>query len=432
MPKALTARSVESTRPDPVKRLEIPDGLLAGMYLIVQPSGAKSWAVRYRSPASGKPAKFTLGRYPALGLADARAAAGEALRAVATGHDPADEKAVAKAKAADRSDLCAALLDDFVRRHVEAKNKASTAAEHKRLIERELKPAWGSRKVETIRKRDVIALLDAIRDRGAEITANRVLALVRVWFNWMVARGVVEASPVAGVKAPTAERSRDRVLSDREMRLLWQACDRAGHPWGAFARVLLLTAQRREEVAAMTWAEIDLDAGMWTLERSRTKNGQPHTVPLAPAVVEVLRAVPRLDDCPFVFTAARVRRKGPDGSAPALGHIAGFSKGKDALDAAMLAVACESDARAVLEPWRFHDLRRTAASTMARLGQPVHVVEAILNHKSGTISGVAAIYNRHAYADEKRRALAALAGFVADLTTEEPAANVVTMARAAS
>lgn len=427
MPKALTARSVESASPDPCKRREIPDGLLTGLYLVIQPSGIKSWAVRYRSPASGKPAKFTLGRYPALALAEARAAAGAALRAVATGRDPADEKAAAKAKAADQSDLCAVLLDDFVRRHIETRNKPSTANEHKRLVERVLKPAWGSRKVETIRKRDVIALLDSIRDRGAEITANRVLALARVWFNWMLARGVVETSPVAGVKAPTPERSRDRVLSDLEVRLLWEACDRNGHPWGAFARLLLLTAQRREEVAAMTWTELDLDAGLWRMERSRTKNGQPHTVPLVPTVVDILRTVPHLDASPYVFPAARLRRKGSDGDQPTLGHIRGFSKGKDALDRAMHAIARESDLCATVEPWRFHDLRRTAASTMARLGQPVHVVEAILNHRTGAVSGVAAIYNRYEYADEKRRALDALANFVAEIVGAPGESNVVLM-----
>lgn len=408
MAKALTIKSIENVKPDPAKRLEIPDGLLRGLYLVVQPSGAKSWAARYRAPETGKPAKLTIGRFPAIGLADARKAAGEALRAVSEGEDPAALKVVTKAKAADRSDTVAALLDEFLKRHVKANNKATTAREHERLIERDLKPAWGARKVEKITRRDVIALLDAVKDRGAEITANRVLALVRVWFNWMISRGIVNSSPVAGVKAPTAERSRDRILTDREIILFWQGTDKLGFPFGAMARLLLLTGQRREEVAGMRWSELDLDGEPhWTLERVRTKNGKPHVVPLSPLAVEILRALPRMHGCDYVFST--------NGKT----HVSGYSRAKSILDRQIAALA-----EAEIPEWRFHDLRRTAASVMARLSIPVHVVEAILNHQTGKISGVAAIYNRYEYADEKRHGLETLAKFILDLVSEQPA-NVV-------
>ena len=209
MPKALTVRSVESAKPDPNRRLEIPDAILPGLYLILQPSGARSYAVRFRSPVTGKPAKLTLGRHPALGLSDARAAAGKALRDIAEGQDPTLQKADARRRSADRSDTIAAMLDEFVERHVKVRNRPSTARETQRLIERELKPTWGARKVDSIQRRDIIRLLDAVADRGAPILANRVLALQRVFLNFLVSRGEIAVSPAAGVKAPTAEKSRD-------------------------------------------------------------------------------------------------------------------------------------------------------------------------------------------------------------------------------
>lgn len=206
---------------------------------------------------------------------DARKSAGEALRAIAEGNDPAATKTTAKARALDRSDTVEALLDQFVKRHVRAKNKESTIREHERMIERDLKPAWGTRKIDSIKRRDVIALLDAVKDRGAEITANRLLALVRIWFNWMIARGVVEASPIVGIQAPTIERSRDRILTDREIILFWQVTGELGFPFGAMARLLLLTGQRRDEVAGMRWSELDLEALEWKLDRTQRRTNSP-------------------------------------------------------------------------------------------------------------------------------------------------------------
>jgi integrase len=413
MAKVLTAQGVERLKPHATKRLEIPDRLMPGLYLVIQPSGARSWAVRYRY--GGKPSKFTLGGYPALDLAKARERAREALWAVAAGRDPAAEKKEAARKAQEKgaaSDLVSAQLDVFIERHVQAKGRPRTAKDTKRLLDREVRKRWGSRRVQDITRRDVVTLLDEIVDRGAPITANRTLAHVRKWFNWMIERSVVETSPCVRVKPPAEESSRDRVLSDDEIRWLWKASERVGYPFGPFVRLLLLTGQRRDEVAKLTDGEIKGD--LWKLPKERTKNGVATDVPLSKAALAVIAAMPRVKSkAGFLFTTN--------------GEVAssGYGVAKTRLDAFMLEIAREeakergeNPETVTITPWRFHDLRRTLASGMARLGHPPHVVEAILNHVNGTISGVAAVYNRYSYADEKARALEVWGRYVTELVSD--------------
>ena len=405
MAKALTDRTIKALKPA-MARTELADGGMPGLYFVLQPSGVSSWAYRYRSPLDGKPKKLTIGRYPAFTLADARRAAREAARAVAERRDPGAEKAAAKTGSGKQSDLVKDLLDDFVSKHVIPNTRPASAAESQRLIERELKPEWGARRVQTIMKRDVIKLLDEIVDRGAVVLANRVLALVRKFMNWLQARAVIEANPAAGVASPSAEVSRDRILNDDEIRWLWQAC--GSDQMGAAVKLLLLTGQRRSEVAGMCDAEIGKD--IWHIPGARTKNGVAHAVPLVTLARQVIGTVPRIKDSDLVLTTT--------GKTP----ISGWSKSKAAIDRAMLELAKkevkergQDPLKVVITPWRLHDLRRTAASGMARLGHPVHVVEALLNHRSGTVSGVAAVYNRYDYAPEKRQAAEAWAAHVATL-----------------
>lgn len=422
MAKALTVKSIEAVKPGSARQ-EIPDGGMPGLYLIVQPSGAMSWAIRYR--AGNRPRKMTIGAYPLFGLARAREAASASLRAVSEGRDPgAEKKSAHEARAANTIE---AVFDDFIARHVDPKNRASSAKENKRLIDVEIKPRWKHRQVKSITRREVITLLDGIVDRGAPYTANRVHAVLRKFFNWCLERDIVDASPIANVKAPAAETTRDRVLSDDEIRLLWNAADALGWPFGPMAKLLLLTGQRREEVAGASWSEFDLEGSKpaWTIPKERAKNNQGHYVPLAPAAVEILKALPRVDGPKsFVFTTTGET------------SVSGFSRAKASLDAAMLgvlrgeAVKAGRDAADVsVHPWRFHDLRRTCASGMAALGHPVHVVEAVLNHRSGKISGVAAVYNRHDYAEEKCRALGAWSEAIGQITGETTPNNVVKLIR---
>lgn len=400
MAKALTVKSIEALK-KPEKRLEIPDGGMPGLYLVVQTSGAKAWAIRYRH--EGRPRKKTIGSFPAYGLAAARAEASALLRIVTEGKDPVEEERRAKQEDVHRGLTVDEALNDFIKRHIEARNRPSTIAEHTRLIERNIRPKWKSRLLSEIRKKDVVELLDGLVDRGAEISANRLFALLRTFFNWAMERDLIEVSPIGNIKPPSLETSRDRVLTDQEVRLVWKASDSIGFPFGPFFKLLLLLGQRRDEVASARWSEFRLEGEepIWTIPKERAKNNQSHVVPLAPKVVEILKAIPRIKgESDFVFTTT--------GNTP----VSGFSRAKTVLDEKMMAIAKKDAEEAMLDPsavmidpWRIHDLRRTCASGMAALGHQVHVVEAILNHRSGAIKGVAAVYNRYDYAVEKRLAL---------------------------
>jgi integrase len=390
----LTVKAVEAMRPATDRR-EIPDDYMAGLYLVIQPSGARSWAVRYRH--QGVSRKHTLGSYPAIDLKAARGLAGKALRAVAEGRDPGREKILARSAKADSVEQ---IVEEFLERHVRRSTRPRTAQEYERLLRQHVLPHWRSRMVHEITRRDVLNALDRVVDGGAPIVANRVLAVVRKFFNWCVARDIIVTSPCVGVKAPTVERSRDRVLSDEELRLVWKAADKVGYPFGPLVQMLALTGQRRDEVAKIKWDELDLEQRLWTLPRERVKADRSHEVPLSDAALGVLNAVPRHTDSPLVFTV--------NGASA----VSGYSKAKYRLDALL---------PADMPSWRLHDLRRTCATGLAKLGVPVHVTEAVLNHRSGKISGIAAVYNRHDYKDEKVQALEAWGRHLDMLVTGKPA-----------
>lgn len=408
MAKALTARAVEALKPE-AKRREYPDAALPGLYLVVQPSGAKSWALRYRY--AGRPVKLTLGRWPMMGVADARVAATEAIDKIERGGDPAAERKATKAAQREalltERDKIKTLIEQYDRRHL---STLRSRADVKRTLDRHVVAAWGERDIHEITKRDILDLLDGIADSGRITTANRVRAYMSKFFNWCVERDVLDASPALGVKAVAKETSRDRVLTDDEIRWLWQAADAVGFPWGPLARVLLLTGQRLGEVSGMQRDEID--GALWHLPSARVKNGRAHDVPLSGAVVEVLEGMPQIGE-QYLFTTT--------GRSP----VSGTFKGRNRLAAAMEQVATKEKGEPVEIPhWSFHDLRRTAATGMARLGIPVRVTEAVMNHVSGTGGGIVAVYQRHDYADEKRQALDAWARFVMGLVEGE-AGNVV-------
>lgn len=415
MRKAITPKSIEAMKPGPSRR-EIPDPSLAGLYLVIQPSGAKSWALRYRY--AGKPKKLTLGKWPVMGLADARGAATVAIEAVELGRDPGAAKKKAKAERIEAQlserDKIKTLVGDYGKRHLaKLKSGDDVAAQFRRHV----LPEWGERDIHEITRRDVIDLLDGIADSGRIATANRVRVYLSHFFNWCVSRDILAISPVHGVKPVGKEASRERVLTDDEIRLFWRACDDLGFPWGPLGQTLLLTGQRLREVAGMTDAEINGD--VWQMAPERTKNGRAHTVPLSGAVSDVLGAVERVKGKPgYVFTTT--------GETP----LSGFYKGRNHIAERMTEIASKEAGEPVEIPhWTFHDLRRTAATGMARLGIPVRVTEAVLNHVSGTAAGIVSVYQRHDYADEKRTALDAWARLVADLV-EGRADNVVRIGEA--
>jgi integrase len=241
---------------------------------------------------------------------------------------------------------------------------------------------WDGRKIGTIRQVDVIHLLDALVDRGNPISANRTLAALRKLFNWAEGRYGLSGNPCDKVEMPGTETSRDRILTDAEMVAVWQAAEEQGGHFGSVVKLLILTGQRRNEVAGMEWRELDLAAKLWKLPRGRVKNDSGHEVPLSEQALAIIESVPRIAGRQLLFTTT--------GNTP----VSGFSKAKVEIDE-----ACG------VEDWTIHDLRRTVASGMARLGVSLPVIEKILNHTSGSFRGVVGIYQRHSYADEKRAAL---------------------------
>ena len=421
MAQVLTPKFIENVKPAE-SRQEIPDAGMPGLYLVVQPSGAMSWSVRYRF--DGRPRKFTIGSHPAFKLADARKAASAVLRSVSEGRDPIDEKKAAASARTRDMDRIENLFDDFHKRYVLEKNRPSTATEKKRTIDVDIVPKWKGRMIGSVTRRDVLTLIDEAAER-APIQANRVHALLSKFFNWCIERDIITASPMVKLKPPSQERHRDRILTKDEVRLVWLASEKIGWPFGTMVKLLLLTGQRRTEVAGAERGEFDLkeNEASWTIPKDRSKNGKAHFVPLPQSAAEIVRSVPQLEKkSTYLLTTT--------GESA----ISGFSRAKGNLDAEMIKIARKEIEDAggdpdefKLIPWRLHDLRRTAASGMASLGIAVHVVEAVLNHRSGSIKGVAAVYNKYEYADEKRRALSAWDQLVAEIVGIERPDNVIPM-----
>jgi len=417
MAKALTAKAIENMKAGS-SRKEIPDGGMPGLYLIVQPKRerdgkellvALSWAIRYRF--DGRPRKFTIGSYPKYGLAEAREAASASLRSVTEGRTPIEEKAAREAERTDERNLVPNVLDDFIKKHVDKENRESTAKNTKAFINNEIRPQWKARSIQSIKKRDVIELLEAIGERGAPESAARVRAILSKFFNWCVDRDIINASPLPKDGIAKQGKSRERVLSDDELRWLWAACKRIGHPFGPMVQLLIVTVQRRNEVSGACRSELDLGGNhqLWTIPPARTKNGKEHLIPLSGKAIEIIKSLPKIGDLLFTTTGETA--------------VSGFSRAKESIDKAMLNIAREEavargddNAEQIsLERWTLHDLRRTAATGMAKRGLPIHVVEAVLNHQSGTLKGVAKIYNRYSYLDEKREALSAWERYVIEL-----------------
>ncbi len=399
----LTVKKIENIKPGEARK-EIPDGGCRGLYLIVQPSGRKSWAVRYRF--QGKPRKLTLDGVE--GLADARKAATTALHELEGGKDPAglkfDAKAAEQKAAVERAgDTIDNLAAQFIERYAKKQTRENSWRLTQRIFERFVLPAWRGRLIHDIKRRDIIQLIESVAE-DTPILANRVLAALSKFFNWLASRDVIVASPCAGVARPAKENARDRILSDEEIRVLWSACDAIGERTGTFIKVLLLTGQRRGEVSGMRRSEIDGD--VWTLPPERTKNGERHHVPLSTQVMDIIVSVPVISGAEeFVFVGTGNRKFG------------GFTRTKAALDAHMKPE----------KPWVIHDLRRTCASGMARLGVRLPVIEKCLNHQSGSFRGIVSVYQRHDFAAEKCDALQRWADHVEAIVRGEPAGKVVTL-----
>ena len=372
MPRSpLTAQIVKRLGPIDGKRIEYFDEALPGFSLRVAASGRKSFCVLYRSGRRLR--RYTLGRYPVLGLARARELARAALAEAALGGDPALKK-VARRRALGFAELA----DEYLELHARPNKK--TWREDERRIRRTLLPAFRHIPATDVSRAHVRDLLDEILRRGAPYEANRIHSLLRKMFNWAVARDHIDRSPVSGLPRPAKERARHHVLNEAQIRTFWRALD--GEPPAAAAslKIQLLTAQRGGEVRAMRWQEIELDTGWWTMHEESVKNDLPHRVYLVPAVRALL---PERGDSEWVFPNR-------DGTAPMLTTQKAIERLRERADLEL----------------RGHDLRRTAASHMASIGVPRLVIAKILNHVE---KGVTAVYDRYSYDREKKEALEAWA-----------------------
>jgi integrase len=389
----LTTKAIENFKPRD-KRVEIPDGG-TGLYLISQPSGARSWAVRYRF--NGRPTKLTIGPWPAVSLHDARVAAAEAMKQVKVGNDPAKARQDAKIKAdAAKADTFTAVCENYLAR--EGK-KLRTLDQRVSILKRQVYPVLGSRPIGEVKRREIVRLLDQIEDRSGPRAADVALAVLRRVMNWHALRSDEFRSPIVrGMnRQRPAEHRRERVLDDTELRAVWQATA-DGQPFSALVRFLLLTSARRNEAAGMRWDEID--DGVWRLPATRSKTKVEVVRPLSKAAQEVLAGLPRVVGCDYAFTVT--------GRTP----ICQFSTPKKRLDAT-----------SGTSGWTIHDLRRTARSLLSRAGVSRDHAEICLGHSRGDL---VERYDRHDFRDEMRHAFERLAALI-ETIVHPPEGEVIQM-----
>jgi integrase len=394
----LTALNVETWKPS-AARQEILDR--DGLYFIVQPSGVKSWALRYRRKSDGKSIKHTLGDFPAITLKAARSMATELRAEIARGADPHGAKVVARRRAAEVDDS----FEAVVRRYVtdrQSRGKRSwkwtarllgiTADGTELAVIRDgstdrhgrrrlsLADRWGTRRISEITDTDIIRAIDQVANH-APVAANRLHAVLSAFFGWAKGKRYVAVNPCTDLERPAEEKARDRVLSDDELRKVWLAAGDLGHPHAGIVRLLILTGQRRGEIADLRWSEIDLDERVIHLPKERTKNARAHDVPLSAQALATIAGLLRLVDAERVFTVRRKPFRSFYYLRSRIEEVSGVTK------------------------WTLHDIRRTVASGLQRLGVRLEVTEAVLNHRGGSTAGIVGVYQRHDYASEKRDAL---------------------------
>jgi integrase len=432
--KVLTVAAIEKYRAGPERR-RIRDALARSLFLVIEPSGHKSFQMRFRRP-DGKPAKLTLGPVdfsgrevdgaPVIGqpltLAAARLLAAQVHQDRARGHDPiGDHKARKHRRHVEREQheagTFAVAVRDFIKLH--ARPKTRNWRETARLLglhysidgngepepsRNGLAERWADRDVRSIDGHDIWAVIDEARTKGvpgmevrnhdpSEARARLAYVALSSLFTWLRRQRRVESNPCTGVPRPDPAKSRDLVLSNDEIKWFWQATDKIGGPFGGVFKLLLLTGARLDEVAGMTYAELNEDRSTWSLPSSRTKNKRAHIVPLPPMARAII-AGSNNDGADFVFTT--------NNTTP----VSSWTWAKAKLDAAMLEAArAQRGKSAGIAEWRLHDLRRTAVTGMAELGISGETIELIVNHVSGSRGGIAGVYNRSQMLDERRAAL---------------------------
>jgi integrase len=347
---------------------------LPGFGVKVTPKGRKVFLVMYRLAGAGsRLRKYTIGPYGRVTLPMAKAQAQKIFAARLDGRDPAEEKKQSRRRmVVDRVDE---LVETFIGEHIA---NIRTSRRITNLLRRDVIPYWGAKSIHEIKKRDVSDLVSLIAQRNGH-ASYRLLKTLKTFFRWCVSRAVIDFSPAEGISSSYRQLSRDRVLTDQELAIVITATRRMPPPYGRIVEFLALTGQRREEVAQLKWDELDEKTRTWTIPGSRTKNKKAHIVHLSEPAWKVIEVC---SGTPYVFGTETGHR------------YQSFGREKRALDEICGIVG-----------WRHHDLRRTIVSGMARLGIPPHVADKILNHQAGTISGVAAVYQRHDFLAEREEAL---------------------------
>jgi integrase len=393
----LTAANVRTIKlpPDVIDRVFFDEDL-PGFGLRVRASGVHSWMVQYS--IAGRTRRIVLGLLTALDPGKARATAQTLLAKVRLGGDPAAEKELARARAAE---TFGALLQRFLERQ-RARLKPRSYVETERHLKMHTKTLHGS-PIEAITRRAIAARLAEIEKRNGPAARNRVRASLSAYFTWLAKEGYVDANPVAFTNK-AEEKARERVLSDEELRIIWLATDDS--QFGAIVKLLMLTGARRSEIGGLTWDELSPNLPLITLPPARTKNGREHLIPLSEPALAILRAQPK--------------RANPNGTPRehVFGTIAGcgyqnWSRGKVDLDAR---IAQAHHGKGL--DWRLHDFRRSVSTALhERFGVPPHVVEVILGHAGGHKAGVAGTYNKAIYLEERRRALERWGAHIMEVVT---------------
>jgi integrase len=423
----LTDRSVKALRPAPDgKPYDVRDGIVPGLRVRVMGTGALSFVLLARFPGSPHPTRRALGSYGALTLEQARSKAREWLSLIGRGIDPAhEEERHRQAALRQQENSFAAVAEQFIKRHVSKTRKAAIV---ERELRREFITRWGTRSIADITQHDVVAVIDEVVDRGAPYQAHNLLGHVRTLFNWAIARGVygIDRSPCDRLRPAAVigkKLARHRVLDDEELCALWRASGRLGYPYGPLFRMLALTGQRKNEVAAAHWSEIDLAQKLWTIPASRMKASSTHVVPLSDDIIAILQSLPTF-------------RKGDHVFSSTFGQTAtnNFCRAKRRLDREMLLswralgrARGLDRSKARIEPFVVHDVRRSMRTQLSALPIPDLVRELVIAH---TKPGLHKVYDQHAYLDEKRRALDLWAARLRSIV-EPPPANVVKFAERA-
>jgi integrase len=386
--KTLTDNMVAKLKPGP-KRQTIPDPELRGHYVRITPTGAKSYVAVARDP-SGRQIWATIGGADVLTIGEARERVRSAIQRIKDGHAPFEAPPA-------KPDSFKAVAENYVERHVKAKGLRSRP-EIERVLAKYIYPAWQDREFSSIRRSDVTSLLDTVQDANGPRQADYVLAIVRGLMNWYASRSDDYVSQIARGMRRTDPKSRKRarILDDDEIRTVWTAAEANG-TFGAIIRLAMLTAQRRQKIVSMRWQDVTVD-GVWNIPSEEREKGSGGALVLPEVALDIIRAQKRVGDNPYVFAG-----RGD-------GHFSGWSPCKRSFDA-----------KAKVEPWVIHDLRRTARSLIARAGVRPDVAERVMGH---AIEGVEGVYDRHSYRAEKADALAKLAGLIA-LILDPPAENVL-------